>query len=458
MENWSVQYLYNIMFNESIEGRTYIAYDLEPSSEAAGATYYSNSKKVIFDIVGLPVERTAWDTHTQMGLDDAQKATNENITKYGYNTSTADHKYTAHIDITYTRKDDNSINAKMFGEHVASSDVKFSEELKNGSVFPNLGVSFGTQFVVFKRTTTHWDANAEKSDEDPYGGYFPIYYDAVAQWAWPNFNSNLNHYVGFHAVTKMNCVGHYVTNADGQLSSTWVPYYAPSVLSDYYVDQTNINLGKAGNFTSNYDKAEPLVMKRIGYDGTKNTNWSALAAEELTLPMQVHYVWAGNEELTNVEEDRKKVSTNMLMTADYPIIESTNGATIIHDATFDIDNSYYNLMVETNVGETRMNMISSENHSNGGVYAAYVTTVTGVEGVLTNACGGVKIYPNPVQSSFTLEAPMDMGTVKIFSTSGHLVKEINNVEASRVTIIVNDLPQGVYIVNTLGVAQMMIKL
>ena len=101
-------------------------------------------------------------------------------------------------------------------------------------------------------------------------------------------------------------------------------------------------------------------------------------------------------------------------------------------------------------------MISSENNS--GVYADYVTTVTGVEGVLTNACGGVKIYPNPVQSSFTLEAPMDMGTVKIFSASGHLVKEINNVEASRVTIIVNDLPQGVYIVNTLGVAQMMIKL
>ena len=115
-------------------------------------------------------------------------------------------------------------------------------------------------------------------------------------------------------------------------------------------------------------------------------------------------------------------------------------------------------MAETNGGLTKMNMISSENHSNGGVYAAYVTTVTGVEGVLTNACGGVKIYPNPVQSSFTLEAPMDMGTVKIFSASGHLVKEINNVEASRVTIIVNDLPQGVYIVNTLGVAQIMMKM
>ena len=454
LENWNVQYLYNIFK----DAKYLVAYRLDPSNTTAGATYYSNSKKVIFDIVGLPVERTAWDTHTKMGLDDAQIATNDNLTKYGYNTATTNHNYTAHIDVTYTRKDNSEINAVVMGENIASSPLVYGEGLKSGSIFPNLGVDFGTQFVVIRRTSTHWDANAEKSDEDPYGGYFPIYYDAVAQWAWPNFNSNLNHYVGFHAVTKMNCVGHYVTNADGQLSSTWVPYYAPSVLSDYYVEQTNSNLGKDGNYTDNYNGAVvPLVMKGIGYDGTKNTNWSALAAKELTLPMQVHYVWAGNRELTNEESDRKLVSTKVLMTADYPIIESTYGATIIHDATFDIDNSYYNLMVETNVGETRMNMISSENHSNG-VYANYVTTVTGVEGVLTNACGGVKIYPNPVQSSFTLEAPMDMGTVKIFSTSGHLVKEINNVEASRVTIIVNDLPQGVYIVNTLGVAQIMMKM
>ena len=38
------------MFGESIEGRNYIAYDLEPSNTTAGTTYYSNSKNVIFDI------------------------------------------------------------------------------------------------------------------------------------------------------------------------------------------------------------------------------------------------------------------------------------------------------------------------------------------------------------------------------------------------------------------------
>ena len=449
MENWSVQYRYNIMFRESIEGRNYIAYDLEPSNTTAGTTYYSNSKKVIFDIVGLPVERTAWDTHTKMGLDDAQKATNDNLTKYGYNTATTNHNYTAHIDVTYTRKDNSEINAVVMGENIASSSLVYSEGLKNGSVFPNLGVSFVSQFVALKRDNIHWDENCAEND-----GYFSVYYDAVAQWRWDDYIDNLNRYVGYHAVTSTNCVGHYVNN-----STTWIPYYAPSVLSDYYVEQTNISLGKAGNFTDNSNGAvERLVMERIGYDGSAKTNWSALAAKERTLPMQVHYVWGGNRELTNEQTDRESVSTKVLMTADYPIIESTYGAAIIHNAATAINDdvdSYYTLVKETNAGETRMNMISSENHS--GVYADYVTTLTGVEGILVNAAGGVKLYPNPVGSTFTLQAPMAMGEVRIFTTDGQLVKVVKDINDTMVSINVDELPQGMYIVNTLGVAKMMIK-
>jgi len=450
MENWEIKYKYNIFK----DAKYLVAYLLDPSNTTAGATYYSNNKKVIFDIVGLPVERTAWDTHTKMGLDDAQKATNDNLTKYGYNTATTNHNYTAHIDVTYTRKDNSEINAVVMGENIASSPLVYSEVLKNGSVFPNLGVNFGTQFVVFKRTTTHWDASCP-NNEDHNFGYFPIYYDAAAQWSWAEYPDNLNRYVGFHAVTKMNCVGHYVTNTEGQMSDKWVPYYAPSVLDDGNVVEFNTTLGMPGNFTDNYNgQVEPLVMKGIGYDGTKNSNWSALATEERTLPMQVHYVWAGERELTNEQTDREQVSTKVLMTADYPIIESTYGATIIHDATF--DDSYYNLMVETEGGQTRMNMISSENNS--GVYADYVTTVTGVEGILTNACGGWQLYPNPVGSEFTLQAPMTIGNVQIFTMDGQLVKVVKDVKDTTVKINVDELPQGVYIVNTLGVAKMMIKM
>ena len=447
MENWNVQYLYNIMFRESIEGRNYISYLLDPSNTTAGTTYYSNSKQVIFDIVGLPLATTAWDTHTQMGLSDAQKATNDNLTKYGYNTATTNHNFSAHIDVTYTRKDNSEITAKVMGENIASSSLVYSEEMKNGSIFPNLGVDFGKQFVPLLRTSTHWDAGCE-SDYDEYGGYFPIYYDAVAQWSWPSYTDELNRYVGFHAVTSTNCVGHVV---DG--TGIWTPYYAPVVLNDYNVEQENKTLGMSGNYTDNYDGAvEPLVLTEIGYDGTND--WSALAAEALTLPMQVHYVWGGIKELTNVQSDREKTSTKVLMTADYPIIESTYGATIIHDATF--DDTYYNLMVETNGGQTRMNMVSSENHS--GVYADYVATVTGVEGIITDVCGGWKLYPNPVGSKFTMEAPMTINVVKIFTMDGQLVKVVKGINATKASIDVNDLPQGMYIVNSLGIAKMMIKM
>ena len=105
-----------------------------------------------------------------------------------------------------------------------------------------------------------------------------------------------------------------------------------------------------------------------------------------------------------------------------------------------------------------MNMVSSENHSNGGVYADYVATVTGVEGIITDICGGVKLYPNPVGSTFTLEAPMVMNEVTIYTIDGQLVKGIKGVDVTKATINVDDLPKGVYVVHTLGIAQMMIKM
>ncbi|MBQ2839688.1 MAG: T9SS type A sorting domain-containing protein, partial [Muribaculaceae bacterium] len=82
----------------------------------------------------------------------------------------------------------------------------------------------------------------------------------------------------------------------------------------------------------------------------------------------------------------------------------------------------------------------------------------GVEGIITNACGGWQLYPNPVGSAFTLHAPMIIGDVQIFSMDGQLVKVVKDVKDTTVKINVDELPQGVYIVNTLGVAKMMIKM
>ena len=82
---------------------------------------------------------------------------------------------------------------------------------------------------------------------------------------------------------------------------------------------------------------------------------------------------------------------------------------------------------------------------------------TGVEGILTEACGGVKLYPNPVISSFTLEAPMIINEVKIFAPDGQLVKVVKDINDTKAVINVDELPQGVYLVNTLGTVKTIIR-
>ena len=443
LENWNIQYKYNIFKG----GKYLVAYNIDASNTTEGAALYSNMNNVTVDVVGLPIEKTAWDTHTALQLTDAQKATNENITKQGYSTATGSNSYSAHIDVTFTRKEQSVVtNADISytngGESDASSPIKFGTGITDGKIFSDLGVEFGSTLALIKRINTHFYYNSAEDE-----GYNPIYYDAVAQWEWPEYTNDLNRYVGFHAVTQFDCVGHYVTDASGKLSSTWIPYYAPSVMSDVTVANENATLEK--------NEKDPY-LKGIGYDGTND--WSALAATARTLPMQIHYVWGGDRELTNSEEDRQSMRLKVLMTADYPVVESNYGATIVigPNAVTRNNNSYYTLAAECEAGYATMNMISSYNNS--APWADYVTNTTGVEGILTNACGGVKLYPNPVGSAFTLEAPMAMDEVKIFTTNGQLVKYVKGIDVAKATINVDDLPQGVYIVNTLGVAQMMIKM
>lgn len=444
LENWNIQYKYNIFKNAEY----LVAYYIPSSNTTDGAALYSNMNNVTVDVVGLPIEKTPWNTHKALELTEAQQASNENITKQGYNTATANNNYSAHIDVTFTRKEksvvtNEDVSYSNGGELDASSPIPFGTGISDGAIFPHLGVEFGSTLALIKRITTHFYYNG--ADDN---GYYPVYYDAVAQWKWDT-DTELNRYVGFHAVTQYDCVGHYVTDASGKLSSTWIPYYAPSVMSDETVVNENATLHKNG---------KEVYLEGIGYDGTTNTDWSALAAEAKTLPMQIHYVWGGNRELTNSEEDRQSIKFKVLMTADYPVIESNYGATIIvgPNAVTRNNDSYYTLAPECEAGVATMNMISSYNNS--APWADYVTNTTGVEGILVNACGGVKLYPNPVGSAFTLEAPMAMDEVKIFTTNGQLVKVVNGIDAAKATINVEDLPQGVYIVNTLGVAQMMIKM
>ena len=91
------------------------------------------------------------------------------------------------------------------------------------------------------------------------------------------------------------------------------------------------------------------------------------------------------------------------------------------------------------------------------MYVKSASVTTGIEGALTEALGGWRIYPNPVDGEFKLQAPMTISNVKIFSVDGQLVKEVNPEADTTVTINVEDLPEGLYIVNTLGMSKIMIK-
>ena len=425
LENWHVQYKCVLRKN----GEWLTEATAPRSDEEKGKNLYSNTQNTAIDIVGFPITTKDWNTHDVMKLNDAQKATNDNITKQEYDKSTANDKYAAYIVTTYYRKSDN-LSVERDGVTDAIVDIPMSSTLSSDEAFPQLDVDFSTPVTLFKRTNTHWDASCTTN-----GGYYSTYYDAVTQWSWSDYNDNLNRYIGFHAVTQFDCAGHYETDENGnRLEEKWVPYYTSSVMSDETIANENATLVKNG---------KEDYLKGIGYDGTND--WSAIAATARTLPMQMHYVWAGERALEN--SDLNDINMPVLLTADYPVIE---GFVFMYDEYVDGENYSIALSNKT------MKVISTSQTSP--VYATYIANTTGVEDVTSDACCDVKLYPNPVESSFTLQAPTILGDVKIFTIDGQLVKVLEDCNNSTITINIEELPSGVYLVSTLGKLMKIIKL
>lgn len=430
LQNWNIQYTYHILKND-VEVVDPIK--LAASNEEGGAEIYSNSATVVADVLGLPILKTDWDTHTVLKLNDAEKATNDNLVKQNYNSATANDVYKTKVNVSYTRKTNAVTASKTDGP---TSTITMPTE----SPFNALAVDWGACIgALFQRTSSHFDMDAPESN----GHYYPYFYDAGVQFSWGTYADNLNKYIGFHAVSGIDCVGHY----ENASSTTWTQYYAGTVLSDTYVAEYNKTLENSG--------VTPF-MAAIGYDGTNGSDWSALASEKRMLPMNIHYVWGGDTWVApNDEEGIKAIQMSALVSADYPVIE---GITLKVNQY--VDGKNYSMISETATfaePTVTMNVISipsSLDH----FYVEHATTVTGVEGIITNACGGWQLYPNPVGSEFTLQAPMTIGNVQIFTMDGQLVKVVKDVKDTTVKINVDELPQGVYIVNTLGVAKMMIKM
>lgn len=409
---WSVAY--GIYITDE-NGKNFVQAQLQDQSYSKDyAACYSNVENVICDVIGMKVD-----------YNDENKGEDGRIRKV-YNPTQKTYK--AKVEVAYRRMKD-----KLEVKKTTYTDIVIGS-----TSLPALGVQQTTQNAVlgalYERSNSHFYYN-NANDE----GYYPYYYDAAILFNWDGYDL-LNRYMGYYGATTTTCYGHYENKEHNP--NTWVQYHAGSVLPDSEIDLLN---------KSN----AALTNGGIGYDGTNN--WSALAIENNQVPMMIHYVHGGNTSLVtnavspaSTETAVSDVKFDVTLTAEYPIVNYTTrnaGIMIAEDPdSYDIP-----------LGSGAMNVMTVPTELTD-MYVTSSTVTTGVEGILTEACGGVKLYPNPVGSTFTLEAPMNMNEVKIFSMDGQLVMVVKDVNVAKATINVDNLPKGVYIVNTLGVAQMMIKL
>lgn len=401
---WEIAYSFHL---ENPDSSFYYKQDLY-GQIGTGFQYYSNENTINVDYGCLPV-----------GYDLVSAG--DGRYRKVYNAAKTPKNYKAYVTVSYRRGELEVIDTSAIEEFVVNL----------ANPFPGLNNVQSTS-ALFYQGETHYDAT--------FSGYYKHYYNAAIQWQW-GYTDDLNKYIGYHATSKFNCVGHdeMVTDESGSYMA-WVPYYPGSVLTDAQVSTLNTRY-----------KGELLR----GLYGEDEGDWSTLASSKNTMPMNVHYVYASTEPLT--QSNFSQATMDIELTTEYPLIVSKDAipeAKSADSAKYRVGNLYINESHEAYSYNT-MDVITVATPYIG--YQANNFVTTGIEGILVDALGGVKIYPNPVDGEFKLQAPMTISNVKIFSVDGQLVKEVNPEADTTVTINVEDLPEGLYIVNTLGMSKIMIK-
>ena len=390
-------------------------------SNATNKELYSNTKKRIVDILGLNVGR------------DETTSPDERV-RYTYNAS-KNEAYTLVVRTTYSKTVD--------GELIEMTNENESPITVNPS-FPEPVIDpYKTPGYVFMNEN-HWDEKC-KDNEGSYinNGYFKYYYDVVMDVTWNPFEDNMVRYMGYYGKSNKGweCVGHPVE------SNIWTPYQAASILTDSEVLHYNTRI------TDNGKDLSKALLNGIGY--TNNSNWSTLIAEEGHLPVKVHYVWAGNEKLTNVYE----AEIAWEISANYPVVifdePMIKVSTTANNDIYDISTP----QTRSAVGGKDLYVITTTNNDykvlNMDGIVETIDVTTGVEDVNV-AKGTLRLYPNPANSVVTLQAPMTITDVKIFTVDGQLMKEFE-ADDTKVKINVSDLPTGVYIVHAAGTTTRLIK-
>ncbi|MBR5550588.1 MAG: carboxypeptidase regulatory-like domain-containing protein [Muribaculaceae bacterium] len=414
LNEWDITYT---LILKDKEGK--VVTEAVQESNATNKELYSNTQKRIVDILGLNVGRK-------------ETTAPDGRVRYEYNAEKND-AYTLVVRTTYRK----TIN----GEPVEKIFENESPITVNPS-FPGPEIDWNKSLgYLMYQEDTHWDENAEKSEEDQYGGYFKYYYDVVMDVTWNPFDDNMVRYMGYYGKGK-DCVGHPVE------SNIWEPYQAASILTDADIE------GYYNKRITNDFKEEKATLKGIGY--TKGaTNWSTLLAEESHIPMLVHYVWAGNEKLSDVAQSMFL----WLLDANYPVVicdepmikVSTTASDEIHDISTPQTRSRSAVggndlvLITTGVG---YNLTIDEIVENNDV-------TTGVEDVAFGK-GVLMVYPNPAQSEVTIRSTTALGDVKVFTIDGQLVKEFES-DDTKAKLNVSDLTSGVYVVSASGTTTRMIK-
>jgi len=76
----------------------------------------------------------------------------------------------------------------------------------------------------------------------------------------------------------------------------------------------------------------------------------------------------------------------------------------------------------------------------------------GIVGIKDNTVQSakVKVYPNPTTSYVTVESPVTINSIEVYSVAGSMVNTISNVNAMSATVDFSDLAKGVYFIKVNG--------
>jgi len=169
-------------------------------------------------------------------------------------------------------------------------------------------------------------------------------------------------------------------------------------------------------------------------------------------------VWAGNEKLAS--DARGEAEFDWELSANYPVVVYNTPLLKINSTPQ--DGGAYDItepvVFARSVPGYDMQVITATNQNYteltmDGVIEAKVTT--GVDGVNPEN-GKVIVYPNPATDFVTIKSPFAIKDVKILSSSGLLVKEID-ADGTQLRVDVSDLAPGVYVVRIADQSQILIK-